>query len=227
MLSLPAAAQEQEPPPVEEYSDYTGDDYFPVVRQVPDSVVGRLKNQKEFRYANDPSFWTEAPRNENPAFARFIESIARSGILKWVLYVFLAFIIGVVLYQLIVVNNLFVFKTRKRKNAEKSGLGEAAGPLSPHAFEDAARSGDYRTAVRYIYLRSLELLDGAGAITMNAKTTNQQYLAQMQKHSLRREFSWLTKVYEYVWYGEFSPAPSQYEMIRNNFYQYFAPLERH
>lgn len=39
-------------------------DERPVIRAVPDSVVEKMKREKGFEYANDPSFWLEEKREE-------------------------------------------------------------------------------------------------------------------------------------------------------------------
>ena len=43
----------------------------PIVRSVPDTVVDRMKNEKDFVYANDMSYWKEEPPPEETTFDRF------------------------------------------------------------------------------------------------------------------------------------------------------------
>ena len=194
---------------------------LPTVRSVPDSVTDRLKNDKEFLYANDPSFWKKEESKDNSALVRLIESIAHSPLLKWSLYLFLAIIIGFVLYQVIVVNNLFIFSRSGKKKKTKQEEGEELIPDNLDSrIDEAMREGEYRLAIRYYYLKTLQLLHDRNMIRLDAKATNQDYIQQMRKFDGASQFNDLTRIYEYVWYGEYNPDESQFDAIRSGFNQF-------
>ena len=68
--------------------------------------------------------------------------------------------------------------------------------------QNLSGAGDYRTAVRYLYLSSLLLLDERGLLRYNRSQTNREYLrsvAHLPKFAaILRE---VIDVFDRVWYG--------------------------
>src|SRR5690348_13201781 len=125
----------------------------PVVRSVPDSVVDRMKNEKDFVYANDMSYWKEEPPPKETSFGRFLKAITHSVILKLILYSLLIAGILYALYQVMVVNNFFIFSGGRRKK----GVGEEHDDEYHHEnldekINEAVANKNYRQAIRYMYL---------------------------------------------------------------------------
>jgi hypothetical protein len=85
---------------------------------------------------------------------------------------------------------------------------DAAGePLTSGAALQKARTfstgGDYRTAVRYLYLSTLLLLDERGVLTYDRALTNREYARGLASAPhLARLFSSVVDVFDRVWYGE-------------------------
>lgn len=191
------------------------------VRMVPDSIVEKLKSDREFIYANDSSYWREEKRSQESAFEKFIAAVGRSRMLKWVLYVFLASVIIFTIYQVIVVNDFFIFSRRRSK-------GSAAGVHDDFTFSEnldekinqSISQEKYREAIRFMYLKTLKTLSDKKIIQLHARSTNQDFVRQMYKHDQLGQFRRLTRIYEYVWYGEFEPSLSQFEIVRTNFNQF-------
>ena len=84
-------------------------------------------------------------------------------------------------------------------------------------IREAIVNKNYRHAIRFMYLKTLKLLSDNHVITLHAKSTNQDYIRQMYKHDGLSQFRHLTRIYEYVWYGEFDPTEAQFEIISTNF----------
>lgn len=188
------------------------------VRKVPDSVVKRMQNDPDFRYANDSSYWQQQKKSEPGAFAKFLDKIARSTFLKIILYLALAIGIIFAIYQVMVANNFFIISgKRKRKPAGESDADDMSFENLDERILHEVNNGNYRQAVRYMYLKTLKLLSEYNFITLHAKSTNQDYVRQMNNHRGLLQFRQLTRIYEYVWYGEFDPSASQFEIIRSNF----------
>ena len=196
----------------------TAPDHSPLVRSVPDSVVNKMKNDKDFAYANDMSYWKEAPPRRRNSFDRLISAITQSAVLKLILYSILIAAILYALYQVMVVNNFFIFSgRRKKKNAGEESGDELQNENIDERISEAVKDRNYRQAIRYMYLKTLKLLSDNNIITLHAKSTNQDYIRQMYKHDILPQFRQLTRIYEYVWYGEFDPTEAQFEMISTSF----------
>lgn len=194
------------------------------VRIVPDSLVRKMKKGKDFLYANDPNYWKKEKPRDNSALYKFLEAISGSIFLKGVLYFLLAVLVIFILYQVIAVNNFFIFSRpgKKKKSAGKSEEASANKENTDQKIRMAIDAGDYRSAIRLMYLNTLWLLNEKQLIRLHAKSTNYDYMKQMQQRKGAKEFQLVTRIYEYVWYGEFQPSEQQFKVICSNFNQFIA-----
>ena len=202
----------------------SGKRYRSELRTVPDSVTSKMKNDREFLYANDPSYWVEK-KVEKSATQKYFERLARSPILKWILYTFLTAVILFVLFLVMVVNNFFIFSKHGRKRKEELSHGEELSQEElDHKLSEAIAAGQYRLAIRYFYLVTLQALSEKNFIVMHAKSTNRDYILQMQERNEGSDFKHLTNIYEYVWYGEYQPSAQQFSVIESNFKRFISQI---
>lgn len=195
------------------------------LRSVPDSVVRKMQKQKDFRYANDSSYWLEEKQaqNRSNSLERLLKWFSQSAFLKILLYLFLIAGMLFAVYQVLIVNNFFTFSRRRRKTEKDQA--EQAEDVFEHLddkLHNAITSFNYRLAVRFLYLKTLKQLSEKHFIVLNAKSTNKDYVTQLSDHLYGNAFTQLTKMYEYVWYGEFAPDELQFNKIRENFNQFNA-----
>jgi hypothetical protein len=222
--------------PVEEDTETTEDTETkitipePVVfRQVPDSTVRHLQKQKEFAYANDPAYWTREPKIEDEprrkGFWDYFNALFAGSAIRYVTYGILIAFFLFVIYRLIVVNKLFLFYSSSKPKA--TATGEAIDITDENLNEKiqkAVDAKDYRLAVRYMYLKSLQLLNERQWIRFHADATNYEYVNQMSGHKLASEFGFLTRVYDYMWYGEFALTEEQFDLVYKNFSHFYNAL---
>lgn len=71
-------------------------------------------------------------------------------------------------------------------------------------IKDALKTGDYRLAIRFMYLRTLKQLSAANKIAWDFEKTNRDYYNELEEESLKEHFRKISYLYDYVWYGEFS-----------------------
>jgi hypothetical protein len=70
---------------------------------------------------------------------------------------------------------------------------------------ELSRGGDYRSAVRYLYLSSLLLLDERGLLHYDRSKTNREYLQSLTgSPELARPLGEVIEVFDNVWYGNHS-----------------------
>lgn len=84
-------------------------------------------------------------------------------------------------------------------------------------ISEALKKGDFRLAIRYLYLQTLQKLTLAGFIQYSAGKTNYEYVKEMGKRNLQNEFASVTLSYEYVWYGQFNVNEQQFNRIKNEY----------
>lgn len=63
--------------------------------------------------------------------------------------------------------------------------------------------GNHRLAVRYYYLWLLKKLSAREIIDWHFDKTNSDYLYEIKDSSLKKDFEYLSYLYDYSWYGEF------------------------
>jgi hypothetical protein len=219
-------------PPVQSYDkddDYnTGNKELPPeLRKVPDSTVRRLKQEKAFAYANDDAYLekdkpvTEEEADTWDGFYQFFSS----GAVKVLLYILLGLFFLFVIYRIIVVNNLYFISSKKKLIHEDGGEEEITDENIDEKIRAAAGTGDYRTAVRFSYIKGLRLLNDKGWIRLHTQATNHDYMYQVSKYPVAGDFNFLTRVYDYVWYGEFAVTGDQYARLQTDFQNFYKAVK--
>ncbi|MFW6042431.1 MAG: DUF4129 domain-containing protein [Chloroflexota bacterium] len=80
--------------------------------------------------------------------------------------------------------------------------------------QDLSRSGDYRSAVRYLYLSTLLLLDERGVLRYDRTRTNGEYLESVaQRPELATTLKNVVDIFDRVWYG--------YQTLDSNAYTWY------
>lgn len=196
-------------------------------REVPDSTAAAIRKQKAFAYANDPRYWVKAPPKPiTKGFWDYFDDFFRNNTVRILFYVFLACLLVFALYKIIVTNDLYIFQSSSRK--KKALVFEGEEGIEDENLDEkiglAVQAGDYRLATRFLYLKSLKLLNQKGWIHYSVDATNRDYLRQTSSTPVSREFKDLTRAYEYVWYGEFQLQQGQFEILQNNFKNLYASI---
>ena len=138
------------------------------------------------------------------------------GIIFWIVAIGL---FAYLVYRLFLSNSSFF--TRNRKNVSSDIQITAEDAKDPDAMlRNAIRNGNYRLAVRYLYLQALRRLSERKFIEIHANKTNYEYVNEVRKHKFANEFASLTLQYEYVWYGEYPVEERLFEQIQEGFIQF-------
>ena len=93
--------------------------------------------------------------------------------------------------------------------------------LLSKALEDK----NYRLAVRYYYLNTLKKLSAINLITIDKDKTNSDYLFEIKDLNSRKEFSKLSYIYDYVWYGEFKLDDVRFQQIQKAFNNFNSSIQ--
>ncbi|MFK7901194.1 MAG: hypothetical protein AB8B61_10610, partial [Cyclobacteriaceae bacterium] len=84
-----------------------------------------------------------------------------------------------------------------------SSEGEKQELVIDDEVNEAIHTKDYKRAVRLLYLQLIISLGENGMIKWKKEKTNQDYYLELKaKETIANNFSFLTKVYEMVWFGE-------------------------
>ena len=100
-------------------------------------------------------------------------------------------------------------------------LTESHEDISQMNFDEliakAASGGQYRQAVRYLYLKSLKQLSDLDLIKWKADKTNLDYTIEMRHSPFSKVFSEITLLFDYAWYGNASINEGTFVRIKNSF----------
>lgn len=78
-------------------------------------------------------------------------------------------------------------------------------------IEKAKQSGDLRLSIRLYYLWLLNRLDVRERIAYEPEKTNADYMRELSSDEISEDFSYLSYLYNYIWYGAFDPDPEDFE----------------
>ena len=179
-------------------------------------------NKPPFKNREVPSAWTEFWRGVGNAISDFFEWLFRSAPssgnvgpvnptpsgfsqlspLGWTLLLLgLLLVLGIVVYAIRGVRQAVVRDAKARDEAALDEAQISAGEALDRAHAEA-RSGDYRTAVRYLYLSSLLWLDERKLLRYDRSLTNREYLQRADANpALQERLAPVVGTFERVWYG--------------------------
>lgn len=130
---------------------------------------------------------------------------------------------AVVVYLFYRVGNM---KPADKKSKPLAGLAEWEDAWSLDAealdmeLQNAVENGNYKLAIRLLYLRGLKQLMDKGIVKPSPEKTNSQYMAEVRKAQLHNPFRYCTLVYETVWYGDATPDQQQYKSVLPGFHEF-------
>ncbi len=125
------------------------------------------------------------------------------------------------------------FKPRKLSVTGLNGPGRAVDPLAEEVLatelpedewlrlaRDAMARGDYRVALRSVYLANLAWMGTAGLVTVSRFKSNREYERELRIRSRSEEatllFSKNRAVFESAWYGDREEGSGEVELMERN-----------
>jgi hypothetical protein len=83
------------------------------------------------------------------------------------------------------------------------------------AIQNALHEGNYRLAIRLLYLQNLKMLTDKNLIEWQLNKTNTDYLRELIP-ALQHSFKNITDVFEYAWYGHFTVTREDFATLKEN-----------
>ena len=188
-----------------------------VLREVSKLTVDKYLAERDYEYANDPEYWKKDKIRNDPgsfSFSKFF----RNKAVQWI--IFLA-VIAVILYGIFLLarENNFKWLNRRSKQVQW-GEPESAVERSMD-YNDAIRKyqseGNYRMAIRYMYLRLIHSASEKNIIQIRDSSTNVEIGRAFVPHPLGSEFRYLATAYEYIYFGDFSLNQEIFDILKERF----------
>lgn len=86
-------------------------------------------------------------------------------------------------------------------------------------IKEAINNKNYRLSVRYYYLYLLQQMTEQNIIVWQQQKTNEDYIKEIKTKALQDDFIRSTRLYDFVWYGNFDISEDQFsraEKLFNN-----------
>ena len=201
-------------------------------------TIGHWKNKREFAYIHTLDSLLRKQKNLRTDTVSIDENTGKinrnrvqgndmSGLNKilnslpvqiffWALaFIFILFIFYFVFFK----NGIF------RGGRKKQIVGKDEEPVDELAdissydslVSQAEKENNYNLATRYLFLRTLKNISDKELIHFAGDKTNREYLDEMKNHTYFSEFGWLTRNYEYLWYGKFTIGSEEYAKLKERF----------
>jgi hypothetical protein len=184
------------------------------VRKVDQRTVNTYLKNPDYAYANDPEYWRVETTNSQGGFSKLISS--RS--FRWLLFILIS---GVLLYGIIQLarENNFKWLVRKKdfNHSDNHELKEEKAIDFNAAIHAYQQEGNYRLAVRCMYLKLIHDIRENGSIAIRDSSTNAEIAFALKEHQNANEFRYLATAYEYIYYGDFIPEESFFNKLKEKF----------
>jgi hypothetical protein len=84
-------------------------------------------------------------------------------------------------------------------------------------IKESIQAGEKRAAIRYYYLWLLKVMAQNRYIEWDIEKTNSDYLYELQRPDHKEDFTYLSYLYNYIWYGEFEIDENMFKKAENRF----------
>jgi hypothetical protein len=197
-------------------------------KDIPDSAVKKLKADGHFWYVNyefEKKKKEQQVEEDEEEHTPFIERKFFQTIL-WMVIIG-AFVAVIIIY--LANSNVRLFRKASKTITEgRDGYAETDNIFEinyQHEIDKAISNGNYRFAIRLMFLRVLKNLSDRNIITYKQDRTNFDYLLQLNSTKYYKDFFRLTRFYEYSWYGQFDIDKEKFPAIKNDFENFYHNLK--
>ncbi|MEJ6792179.1 MAG: DUF4129 domain-containing protein [Lacinutrix sp.] len=193
--------------------------------------IKNYNNKDAFNYeekkASEDSLWVKFKRWVISLLMRLLSYFfgmeAATGILWFIIrvvpYIILAILVFLLLRVFLKMNsrNLLYGEQKKSEilftDEEQIIKNEDIKAL----ITNAVKQKDYRLAIRYYYLLAIKELSQHNIIEWQQQKTNEDYINEIKSSTLQTRFEKITRIYDYVWYGEFKVDAIKFESLKLDF----------
>jgi len=186
-----------------------------IKRNIPADEIKKIQQDEDFWYANQ-IFKKEKNNEEEDAEVSWLQA-------GWVKTLLWLVIIGGFAFAIIMFlsdSNIRLFRKKINVFADEKQDKETEDIFEINyrdRIDKAVREGNYRLAVRLMFLQMLKTMSGRNIIQYKQDRTNFDYLLQLRDKKHYHDFFRLTRNYEYTWYGNFPVNDEAWQLIKNDF----------
>lgn len=188
--------------------------------RVPDqSKIEEYKKDSRFDYKHvekKATWWDRVKQWFWSKVGKVFVNVADSGILSVIIIIAIIILICFIVLKFLGIDYRTLLGKKKLDTPEIDIYTENVHEMDfDTLIANAMKNGDYRLAVRFLYLKNLKLLSDKEFIDWKVNKTNYSYQHEINNSAIRSKFLENTLIFDYVWYGEFIIDQSQFSDIYN------------
>ena len=127
-------------------------------------------------------------------------------VIEFVIYVLLGVLAIYLLVRFLLGERAAAFFVKGDKHIASLGVTEEKIQQTDfdNLINDALAQNNYREAIRFLYLKALKNLSQSNIIDWHFEKTNTDYYNEITDENIKKAYSKVSYLYDYVWYGEFT-----------------------
>lgn len=192
----------------------------PAKKRIFNENLKEKYNDKEFQYTEEEEVEKKEKKEDLSSSGSAFVGVFLVFISKIFPFLLGAIIVFIILKTFLgTETNFWNFKKTKKKVAEKLVYEDEDihDTDIDRLLQNAINNKDYRLAIRYYYLSVLKDLSNKKLIDYHKDKTNSEYLFEIEDKIKRAEFSYLSYIYSYVWYGDFPIDETNFKLAENKY----------
>jgi len=187
------------------------------LRTVPQSNVKRYLADRDYEYANDPEYWKKDKIGNDTSPSLFAR-LLRNKVFQWTLFLLVIAVVIYGIFQLARENNFRWFSRSSEQASEAEADSLLRGSVN---YDELIRKyqaeGNYRFAIRYLFLRLINTAADKNIIQIRDSTTNTEIGRAFSQHPLALQYRYLATAYEYIYFGDFNLNKEVFDLLKMKF----------
>lgn len=137
--------------------------------------------------------------------------------------IYILFAVAIIGVALVILSSKSGGLTWVRSNNSTSLVNEEEQIIDIHKMDidsiaqKAKSQGEFRRAIRMMYLNLLKKLSTKKVIEWEENKTNRDYFYEIKNKDIRQKFEQTTLMYEYAWYGDVEIHEDQFNIVETSF----------
>jgi hypothetical protein len=192
-------------------------------RRIPASHLKELKDDDDFWYAGSNAEKEKPPGEKSASSDPLYVPVGKRTWFQSLLWVIIIAVFVAAIMWYLMSSNVSLFS---KKDSAVAGAGDRELSMEDifainyqNELQKAEDAGNYRLAIRLMFLRLLKVMSEKNIIRYQQDKTNYDYLLQLQSTGHYNNFFRVTRNYEYSWYGQFDVTKEAYQAVKNDFNQ--------
>ena len=196
------------------------------LRSLPAASLQKYRNDEDFNYKRRQgqgiSLWERFWLWVYQALSRVGNNSFWSAFLKLLLWGLCIFAFVYAILKFTGMSGIGLFAANKKAGGLDYAVTEddVYAINFPEAIADAVGKKNFRLAIRLLYLQTLRTLADRELISWKLNKTNDVYAQELAGSNFYNDFTWLTRIYDYAWYGDFSVQEEQFTEAQQHFYTF-------